>query len=72
MRRATTVPAREVMVLLDQVVLSFLVGNHDAHGKNFSLLYRTRLAPGWDAPVLGRIEEIVAQRAAWLLEISRG
>lgn len=149
-RRAAAVPAREVMALLDQVVVSFLVGNHDAHGKNFSLLHlpdATRLAPGydvlstfayrgalrlsrklamsigteyrpdyvrarhlttmleaaglgqaaarrrigalagaapehareahdqlaragWDAPVLGRIEELVAQRAGWLREIT--
>jgi len=52
-RRATTVPAREVIKLLDDVALNFLVGNHDAHGKNFSLLYRPEsaravLAPAYD------------------------
>jgi hypothetical protein len=31
-RRATAVPTREVIKLLDDVALNFLVGNHDAHG----------------------------------------
>jgi len=51
LRAAATVPARDAIALLDQVVLSFLVANHDAHGKNFSLLYRpdrTELAPAYD------------------------
>jgi serine/threonine-protein kinase HipA len=52
-RRAVGTPAREVPRLLDQVALSYLVGNHDAHGKNFSLLYlpanpRPVLAPAYD------------------------
>jgi serine/threonine-protein kinase HipA len=36
--------------LLDAVIFNFLIGNHDAHGKNFSLLYgdETRLAPLYD------------------------
>jgi serine/threonine-protein kinase HipA len=42
--------------LLDAVIFNYLVGNNDAHGKNFSLLYRgvgtanieTRLAPLYD------------------------
>jgi serine/threonine-protein kinase HipA len=151
-RRATAVPATEVIKLLDDVALNFLVGNNDAHGKNFSLLYlpesrqavlapaydvlstfayrrphnltrkmamsvggeyrpehvrarhldrlfdeaglgaaaaRRRLrgmagdAPGvarnahqqlidtgWDAPVLGRIVELVDERARWLLDLT--
>jgi len=50
-RRATTVPAAHTLVLLDAIGLNFLVGNHDAHGKNFSLLRspeRTELAPFYD------------------------
>jgi serine/threonine-protein kinase HipA len=50
-RRATTVPAKHTLVLLDAVGLNFLVGNHDAHGKNFSLLRspeHTGLAPFYD------------------------
>lgn len=53
LRRATEVPAQEIVKLLDYVALSFLVGNHDAHGKNYSLLYlpdkmRAVLAPAYD------------------------
>jgi serine/threonine-protein kinase HipA len=52
-RRATAVPATEVIKLLDDVALNFLVGNNDAHGKNFSLLYlpesrQAVLAPAYD------------------------
>jgi serine/threonine-protein kinase HipA len=53
LRRAVAVPAREAPHLLDYFALSFLVGNHDAHGKNYSLLYlpdsdRATLAPAYD------------------------
>lgn len=50
-RRASTVPAVSLLRLLDSWALSFIAGNHDAHGKNFSLLYhpdRTDLAPAYD------------------------
>lgn len=50
-RRATSVPAKHTLMLLDAVGLNFLVGNHDAHGKNFSLRRsreRTELAPFYD------------------------
>lgn len=49
--RATSVPAVGRLALLDCVTLNFLVANHDAHGKNFSLLYTPRavdLAPFYD------------------------
>ena len=53
LRRAVAVPARDAPQLLDYIALSFLVGNHDAHGKNYSLLYAPRthqatLAPAYD------------------------
>lgn len=53
LQRATAVPAREAVKLVDCVALSFLVGNHDAHGKNYSLLYRhdspaAMLSPAYD------------------------
>lgn len=53
LREAVSVPAREVLTLLDAVMLSFLVGNHDAHGKNYSLLYlpdspKAILSPAYD------------------------
>jgi serine/threonine-protein kinase HipA len=53
LRRAVAVPARDAPRLLEYVALSFLVGNHDAHAKNYSLLYlpdspRAMLAPAYD------------------------
>lgn len=52
-RAATAVPARDAGGLLEYVALSFLVANHDAHGKNYSLLYTPQgskgvLAPAYD------------------------
>lgn len=53
LRRAVAVPARDAPRLLEYVALSFLVGNHDAHAKNYSLLYlpgspQAGLAPAYD------------------------
>ena len=39
-RRVCTRPAREVLKLLDAAILQTLLGNADAHGKNYSLLSR--------------------------------
>lgn len=52
LRRATRPSAPHTLKLLDFVVFNALVGNHDAHGKNFSLLYSPKgavLAPLYDA-----------------------
>lgn len=40
LRRTTARPAREVLKLLDAAVFNLIIGNADAHGKNFSLLHR--------------------------------
>lgn len=51
LRRATTVPAVAVLALLDAAIFNLIVGNADAHGKNFSLLYQASgvsLAPLYD------------------------
>lgn len=51
LRRATRPSAPHVLRLLDAVVFNALIGNHDAHGKNFSLLYGPQgagLAPMYD------------------------
>ena len=48
--------ARREQTLLDALIFNWLIGNNDAHGKNFSLVYRgevssglqTRLAPLYD------------------------
>lgn len=50
--RATRPSAPQTLKLLDFVVFNALIGNHDAHGKNFSLLYTAKgvvLAPLYDA-----------------------
>jgi len=51
-RDASTAPAPDLIALLDAVIFNLLIGNHDAHAKNFSLLYMpdrsVRLAPLYD------------------------
>lgn len=52
LRGATRPSAPHTLKLLDYVVFNALIGNHDAHGKNFSLLYTpsgTSLTPVYDA-----------------------
>lgn len=50
MRNATKPFAPQVLKLLDYIIFNTLVGNHDAHGKNYSLLYdhSASLAPLYD------------------------
>jgi serine/threonine-protein kinase HipA len=56
LREVSNAPVIDLARLLDAVVFNFLVGNNDAHGKNFSLLYRgvgtanreIRIAPLYD------------------------
>jgi len=50
LRQVSSVPVLDLRALLDAVIFNFLVGNHDAHGKNFSIIYgrETRLAPLYD------------------------
>jgi serine/threonine-protein kinase HipA len=50
LRELSGAPVIDLQRLLDAVIFNFLIGNHDAHGKNFSLLYgdETRLAPLYD------------------------
>ena len=50
-RAVSSVPGPDVLRLFDAVVFNFLIGNNDAHGKNFSLLYdgrKARFAPLYD------------------------
>jgi serine/threonine-protein kinase HipA len=50
-RRVTRPSAPQVLRLLDYVIFNALIGNHDAHAKNFSLLYSGKtpvLAPFYD------------------------
>lgn len=59
-------PALDVLKLFDAVVFNFLIGNCDAHGKNFSFLLGedgTRLAPLYDL-VCTRIYEGISPTMA--------
>jgi serine/threonine-protein kinase HipA len=50
-RRITRPSAPHILRMLDTVIFNALVGNHDAHAKNFSLLYAGKsavLAPLYD------------------------
>lgn len=51
LRRVSRTPGADLPRFLDTWALSFLAGNHDAHGKNYSLLYDEAgpaLAPAYD------------------------
>ncbi|CAN1517227.1 HipA, N-terminal subdomain 1 [Rhabdaerophilaceae bacterium] len=51
LRRVAARPAVDVLKLLDAVIFNVIVGNADAHGKNFSILYSDEgphLAPLYD------------------------
>jgi serine/threonine-protein kinase HipA len=56
LREVSSSPVLDLARLLDAVIYNYLVGNNDAHGKNFSLLYhglgtdnlQIRLAPLYD------------------------
>ncbi len=56
LREVSSAPVIDLARLLDAVIFNYLVGNNDAHGKNFSLLYsaagtrdlQIRLAPLYD------------------------
>lgn len=39
-RNVSTTPAPDLLTFLDALVFNYLIGNNDAHGKNFSFLYQ--------------------------------
>ena len=80
-RRACSRPAVELLKLLDAAILQVLLGNADAHGKNYSLLYREdgiALAPLYDLlstvayPDLSPGFAMKVARRATLHELRRG
>ena len=56
LREVSSLPVIDLARMLDAVIFNYLIGNNDAHGKNFSLLYpgagtreyQVRLAPLYD------------------------
>lgn len=50
-RKRSSLPVIDIKGLLQGILFNLIIGNNDAHGKNFSLLYQgqqTRLAPFYD------------------------
>jgi len=79
LRSWSTVPVLDVRAFLDAVIFGALIGNADAHGKNFSFLYAQdsrRLAPLYDQvctmawPELSQSLSMKIGSAATLSEIS--
>lgn len=58
--RHSAAPARDVIAFLDALLFNFLIGNHDAHSKNYSLLLdgpgASRVAPLYDLLSIATIE----------------
>lgn len=53
LREVSTTPVIDLQRLLDAVIFNYLIGNNDAHGKNFSIVYNlpaaeAKLAPLYD------------------------
>jgi serine/threonine-protein kinase HipA len=65
-RRTSSRPVVDLAHLLDAVVFNLLIGNNDAHGKNFSLLYSAggpELAPLYDLSCTAVYPELSEQLA---------
>lgn len=82
LRKVSSVPVLDLGRLLDAVIFNFLIGNHDAHGKNFSLLYRMpdttsspgkiQLAPLYDlicTPVYSNLSKKMAMKIGQTYEL---
>ncbi len=65
-RATSTIPGPDVLRLFDAVVFNVLIGNNDAHGKNFSLLREKsgiRLAPLYDLVSTQAYPELAGEMA---------
>jgi serine/threonine-protein kinase HipA len=58
-REAIQPPAPSVLEFVDAVAFNVLIGNMDAHGKNYSLLY----PPGTSRPAMAPLYDLVCTRA---------
>jgi serine/threonine-protein kinase HipA len=71
LREVSSAPVLDLARLLDAVIFNFLVGNNDAHAKNFSLLYHgggavqqeIRLAPLYDVVSTHHYPELTREMA---------
>jgi len=55
LRAVSSAPVIDLQRLLDAAIFNYLIGNHDAHGKNFSLLY----GPGQDSVRFAPLYDLV-------------
>jgi serine/threonine-protein kinase HipA len=66
-RNTSSVPLVDLQSLLSAAIFNLLIGNNDAHGKNFSLLYKmdgqTRLAPLYDLVSTAAYPELSSRMA---------
>ena len=66
-REASSAPAPDLIALLNAVIFNLLIGNHDAHAKNFSFLYMPdrslRLASLYDLVCTVYYEELTDKMA---------
>ena len=69
-RKASTQPARDLITLFEASIFNYLIGNNDAHGKNFSFLYSPidgrpsiRLAPLYDLVCTAYFEDLSPKMA---------
>ena len=73
LRHVTPRPAVETLKLLDAALFNLIVGNADAHGKNFSLLYDgsdTRLAPLYDLMCTAAYPDVATRLAMQFIDAS--
>lgn len=81
LRRYSADPIRDMTRLWDQIVFSYLIGNTDAHIKNYALLYSAdlsslRLAPAYDLigatvyPMASKALSVRIGRAARIEEVT--
>lgn len=79
--RAASMSATDTLELLNRVIFNFFLGNGDAHGKNFSVLYQGRqavLSPAYDLmsttiyPEVGRRMAMKIDGAYEFRWVSRG
>ena len=67
LRGASSLPVVDLAALLDAAIFNLIIGNHDAHAKNFSLLYMSdrsiRLPPLYDLVSTGFYPELTGKMA---------
>jgi serine/threonine-protein kinase HipA len=68
LRKVASAPVIDLARLLDAVIYNYLVGNNDAHGKNFSLLYG---GDGTENPEIGLAPLYDVVSTLWYPELSR-